>query len=87
MNITCSVYYYAENRLKSDVKWLLIFIANSSKQCSLSKLQSGASYLSQGFEDNVLGSAPGRLADTAATYCAGRPSQLTWKNLTTSCDR
>ena len=30
-------------------------------------LQSGASYQSQGFEDNVLGSSPGGLADTVAT--------------------
>ena len=31
-------------------------------------IQSGVSYLSQGFEGNVLGSSPGRLADTVATY-------------------
>ena len=42
-------------------------------------LQSGASYLSQGFEYNILGSSSGWLADTVATYCPGRPSQLTWK--------
>ena len=34
-------------------------------------VQSGASYLSQGFGDNVLGSSPGWLADTVATYCPG----------------
>ena len=50
-------------------------------------LHSGASYLSQGFEDNVLGSSPGWLADTEATYCPSRPSQLTWKNITKPCYR
>ena len=53
----------------------------------MEQVQSGASYLSQGFEDKVLGSSPGWLADTVATYCPGRPSQLTWKNITKSCDR
>ena len=45
-------------------------------------LQSGASYTSQGFEDNVLGSSSGWLADTVATYCPGSPSQLTKTNVT-----
>ena len=50
-------------------------------------VQSEATYLSHGFEDNVLGSSAGGLADTVATYCPGRPSQLTWKNITKPCDR
>ena len=54
----------------------------SSVKCDL--IQSGASYLLQGFEDNVLGSSTGWLADTVATYCPGRPSPLTWKNITIS---
>ena len=37
------------------------------------RIQSGAFHLLQGFEDKVLGSSP---ADTVATYCPGRPSQL-----------
>ena len=45
-------------------------------------IQSWASYLLQGFEDNVMGSSPGRLADTVITYCPGRPSKLTWKKIT-----
>ena len=57
---------------------------------AIEEVQSGASYLSpslsQGFED-VLGSSSGWLADTVATYCPGRPSQLTWKNITKPCDR
>ena len=48
-----------------------------SRKYSRARLQSGASYHSQGFEDNVLGSSSGWLADTVATYCPGRPSQLT----------
>ena len=61
----------------------------SCQKCAKQRalLQSGASYLSHGFEDNVLGSSPGWLADTVATYCPGRPSQLTWKNIIKSCDR
>ena len=54
----------------------------SPRKCSTMLLQSGASYLSQGFEDDVLEGSPGWLAATVSTYCPGRPSQLTWKNIT-----
>ena len=51
-------------------------------------LQSGASYLSQGFEDNVLGSSSGWLADTVApTAQAGPRNSHGRKNITKSCDR
>ena len=50
-------------------------------------LQSVFPGLLQGFEDDVLGNSPGWLADTAASYCPGRPSQLTQDNVTKHCDR
>ena len=50
-------------------------------------LQSVFSTLSQGFEDDVLGNSPVWLADTAATYCPERPSQLTQENIAKHCDR
>ena len=39
--------------------------------------QSGASYLLQGFEDNVLGSSSGWLADTVARYLLPRQALAT----------
>ena len=64
----------------------LDYIAPISK-IPVRSVQSGASHLSQGFEDYVLGSSPWGLADNVATYCPGRPSQLTWKNIIKSCER
>ena len=43
--------------------------------------------LYRGFADHDLGSSPGWLADTVATYCPGRPSQLKLKHITKPCDR
>ena len=40
------------------------------------------STLSQGLEDDIMESSIGRWADTVATYCPGRPSQIVLKSLT-----
>ena len=40
------------------------------------KVQCGASGHSLGFEDEDLGSSPGWLAATVATYCPNRPGEL-----------
>ena len=50
-------------------------------------VQSVRSTLSQGFEEDNLVNSSGWLADTTATYCPGRLSQLEWKNITKHCDR
>ena len=50
-------------------------------------VQSVFSTLSQGLEDEILESSLGRWADTAATYCPGRPSQIVLKSMTKPCNR
>ena len=45
-------------------------------------LQRYSSTLSQGFKENDLGNSPGCWADSVATYCSRRPSQLSAKNHT-----
>ena len=50
-------------------------------------VQSVFSTLSQGLEDDILESSLGRWADSAATYCPGRPSQMVFKSMTKHRDR
>ena len=58
------------------------------KQIGLSTdLQRVFPRLSHGLEDNVLENSIGRWADTVATYCPGRPSQLVLKSITKHRDR
>ena len=45
------------------------------------------SRLSQGLEDDILESSIGRWADTVATYCPGRTSQIVLKFITKYRDR
>ena len=50
-------------------------------------VQSVFSTLSQGLEDDIFESFLGWWADTAATYCPGRPSQIVLKSITKHRDR
>ena len=50
-------------------------------------IQSVFSTVSQGLEDDILKSSLARWADTADTYCPGRPSQIVLKSMTKPCDR
>ena len=50
-------------------------------------VQSVFSTLSQGLQDKFLECSLGRWADTAATYCPGRPSQIVLKSMTKHRDR
>ena len=50
-------------------------------------LQSYVFILSQGFDDGVLGDSPCWWADTVATYCPSRPSQLLAPTVTKHCNR
>ena len=47
--------------------------------CSQEHYRAFFSRLSQGLEDEILESSLGRWADTVATYCPGRPSQIVLK--------
>ena len=50
-------------------------------------VQSVFSALSQGLEDEISESSIGQWADTAATYCQGKPSQSVLKSMTKHRDR
>ena len=69
-------YATGERRLKFYHHYSLL---NCYMECvsnytdKVNTLQSGAVYLSQGFADHVLGSSPGRMADTVGTYCQAGP--------------
>ena len=68
--------------LQHGLSQTLVHVRLQVHEQACKDVQSGASYLSQGFEDNVLGSSSSWLADTVATYRPGRSWQLTQKNIT-----